>query len=90
MSVVTASRVNETSSPEPSVTFAPSVSTAVLPCSATSTSMPLSSSQSCRSSSSAFASSTIPGTLFENRDTWSPIGSASTATAPVSTTISAR
>ncbi len=54
--VVTASRVNETSSPDPSVTFAPSVSSAVLPCSAISTSMPFSSNQSCRSSSSAFAS----------------------------------
>ena len=68
MIVVTASRVNETSSPEPSVTRAPSVSSAVLPCSATSTSIPLSSSQSCRSESSALASSTMPGTLSENRD----------------------
>ena len=90
MSVVTASRVNETSSPEPSVTRSPSVSSAVLPCSATSTSMPLSSSQSCRSDSSAFASSTMPGTLSEKRETWSPIGSASSATMPASTTISAR
>ena len=67
--VVTASRVNDTSSPEPSVTRAPSVSSAVFPWSATSTSMPLSSSQSWRSKSSALASSTIPGTLSENRDT---------------------
>ena len=90
MIVVIASRVNETSSPEPSVTRSPSVSNAVLPCSATSTSMPLSSSQSCSSSSSAFASSTMPGTALENLDAWSPIGSASSATMLASTTIRPR
>ena len=90
ISVVSASRVNETSSPDPSVTRAPSVSSAVSPCFATSTSMPLSSSHSCRSASAAFASSTIPGTVSENFEAWSPIGSASTATIAPRTTISVR
>ena len=68
ITVVTASRVKETSSPDPSVTRSPSVPSAVLPWSATSTSIPLSSSHACRSDSSAFASSTMPGTESENFD----------------------
>jgi hypothetical protein len=52
--------------------------------------MPLSSSHSCRSASAAFASSTIPGTVLENFDAWSPIGSAITAITPPTTKISVR
>ena len=80
ITICSASRVNETSSPEPSATRAPSVSSAVWPWAATSTSMPLSSSQRCSSPSSRFASSTTPGTASVNAAAWSPIGSASTAT----------
>ena len=91
MIVVTASRVNETSSPEPSVTPSPSVSSAVLPCSATSTSMPLSSSQSWRSASSALASSTMPGhAVGEPRRPGRRSGRRGPRRCPPATTISAR
>ena len=90
ISVWTASRVNVTSSPEPAVTLSPSVSSAVSPWRWISTSIPRSSSQDCRSASSALASSISAGTLSEKRAAWSAIGSAATATMPATTTTSAR
>ena len=65
----------------------PSVCSAVWPSSLTCTSIPLRSSQSWKSASEAFASSTIPGTFFWNADTWSATGLASRKPIPTTTRI---
>ena len=75
--MVSASRVKVTSSPEPDATRSPSVSSAVRPWAWISTSMPLRSSQRCRSASSAFASSTMLGTFEPKAAASLRIGSAS-------------
>ena len=74
--------MNDTSSPDPSERLLPSVCSAVEPSSLTCRSMPLRSSHAWKSSSDAFASSTIPGTLRWNAVTWSATGFASRTPIP--------